>query len=249
LDDPFLHFLHFVSTSLVPSVSSPNKGVSIGATFRMDSVSLPSAAGHQHRRSMAGGALTSLVGILASLIACLVLGMALGAMLNRPAVRPPSPPSIQQIREVGLLSTLSVEVADVREVHIDGVTGSVRLILILRGDALLGVDLTKALVVSSDEGRKELVLQLPLPSVITCRLDTQSSSVYRLDHTGLWAMHPQDELTTRLINNALSDAQQAVQHAAEREDLLDLSRRQTQVVIGRYVHAIGWNAQIRWQER
>ena len=94
------------------------------------------------------------------MLLCLCSGLLAGFFLphsQRPV--PSTPPSIQQIQQVGLLSTLKLEVAEVREVRIDGLTGAATLILILRGDVLLGVDLLQAKLLSSDPALRQIVIE------------------------------------------------------------------------------------------
>jgi hypothetical protein len=72
------------------------------------------------------------------------------------SVRPHQPPvpTIQQIRQLSQLVTAKVTIADARETTLSGYLGDVKAVLVIRGDALLGPDLSQARIVSCDSASK-----------------------------------------------------------------------------------------------
>src|SRR5436309_2155131 len=79
-------------------------------------------------------------------------GFWLGRLLAGPAPAPAAQrvlhehtgPSLERVRELSSLVTTRLDVADVQETKISGYTGAVRAVLLVKGDVLLSVDLTKA---------------------------------------------------------------------------------------------------------
>ena len=81
--------------------------------------------------------------------------------LSRGSSPPPSAPTIEQIQQLSSLVTLRVEVADVLESSITGYTGGVKAVLVVKGDLLLGVDLSQAKLEKVDLVARTAVLVLP----------------------------------------------------------------------------------------
>src|SRR4051794_9918558 len=52
--------------------------------------------------------------------------------------------TVEQVQILSSLVTARVEVSDVQETRIDGYTGSMRAALLIKGDFLLGTDLSRA---------------------------------------------------------------------------------------------------------
>jgi hypothetical protein len=100
-------------------------------------------------------------------------GFALGHRLAKP--RPgeapaASPPTVEQVRRLSSLVTTRVEIADVQETAVEGYTGGIRVMLV-RGDFLMGVDLSQARFESVDTVARTATLLLPAPRAASPRVD------------------------------------------------------------------------------
>jgi hypothetical protein len=156
-----------------------------------------------------------------------------------------SVPTLERLSAMGRLDVLRVEPSDIRQSSISGYTGSGSILLILRGQVVVGVDVTKATLIREGD---VYVLMLPPPEVTVTRVDAEQSRVYRIDRDGLWQMAPSDELSVALINKALTDAQHALIVAGRSDAILTPARHAAEHLIHQWTTAHGWPVQIRWQD-
>src|SRR5947209_13443372 len=100
------------------------------------------------------------------------------------------PLTLERIQTLSVLTTLRVEVADARVTEIAGYTGSIKAVLVIRGEVDIGVDLSKAQFESVDESAHSVTLLLPQPSVHSAHLDQQRTKLIGVWPTGLWSVVP-----------------------------------------------------------
>ena len=156
-------------------------------------------------------------------------------------------PTIERIRALSELVTTRVEVADVQETMLQGRVGSLKAVLLVKGDVLLGVDLSAAKFESIDEIRHTAVLVLPSPTVKSPRLDHERTKLFALSEAGLWRVTPGDaKADAELINRAHRDAQRYITAVAADPSLIDRSRRQAENVLTTFFKAVGWTVNVRW---
>src|SRR5579885_451090 len=106
-------------------------------------------------------------------------GLALGHIGRSPSgPQSDPPPTIQQVRELASLVTSRVEVADVQETDVSGYTGGMRVLMLVRGDFLLGVDLSASRLEAVDVSARAAVLWLPQPSVSSPRVDHTRTKLF-----------------------------------------------------------------------
>ena len=161
--------------------------------------------------------------------------------------------TIEQVHAMSCLVTSQVDVADimetrVEETRVEGFTGGVRMAIIVKGDFLLGTDLSQAKFVSVDEDNRSVVLMLPCPKTQSPRLNHDGTKVYRITETGLWLITPGDSQTiATLLNCAYREAQQFVIHAGKQPDLVLRAKQQAQQVLETFFTAVGWKITIQWE--
>ena len=114
-----------------------------------------------------------------------VTGFGLGRRSATIQSVPPSPwesrhagLTIQQIQPLSSLVTTRVDVADVVEGNLVGYTGAVKAAILVKGDFLLGVDLTQARFDSVDPDRRTATLLLPRPTLASPRVDHSRTRVF-----------------------------------------------------------------------
>jgi hypothetical protein len=139
-----------------------------------------------------------------------------------------------------------VAIADVRETKLTGYLGSVRAVLIVRGEALLGPDLAQARITSADEAQRRLVIELPKPHVISCRLDHSGTRMACLTQDGLWVIVPGDAGRTVVLNRAYAEAEQALAGAATTTQTIEQAKAQAKGVLSSFFQAAGWQVNVRW---
>jgi hypothetical protein len=163
-----------------------------------------------------------------------------------PAPVAPPPMTIEQIQALAELVTARVHVSDVRECRIDGFTGGTRVLLVVRGEILLGVDLEQARFAGNDAARRSSTLLLPEPRVTSVRLDHQGTRITSMGPHGLWVIVPWRTKDQQLINRAYQEAQAALEAAADDPDLPQHGKAHAEAVLHRFATAMSWQLHIQW---
>lgn len=158
-------------------------------------------------------------------------------------------PTIERLREMSELVTLTVDVADVQETRIDGHVGAISALLIVKGDVQVGVDLAGGRLEQIDNDAHRAVLVLPEPSASRPRLDHERSRLYALRQVGLWQITPGDRMYGKVTDQAWLEAQQTVARVGAERKILEHSRRRTEQIVNIYAAAIGWTIEVRWPGR
>lgn len=188
----------------------------------------------------------------------ILVGLALGLIAsnyNR-TVRPSSEaatyhvgPTIEQVEALSCLVTTRIEIADVQETRLDGYTGGARVAMLIKGDFLLGVDLSRARFESMDHAARTMVLVLPQPQVTSPRLDHERTKVFRVSQTGLWQIAPGGGQTSGdVIDRGYRDAQRFVATACNDPAFIGRSRQQAEQVLTAFFSAMDWKISIRWTD-
>ena len=189
-------------------------------------------------------------------IGLILAGVAGGFCLSRQLRLPPrSPrslnhtgPSLESVQMLSALLSVKVELADVLEVRRSGYVGGMKVLLIVRGDFLLGVDLGTGRFEQVDPETRSAVLVLPPPQARSPRVDHGRSRLVAISSEGLWVIVPTDAGRCELISRAYAQAQRFIAAAAVDKGLIEKSRRQTEEVLGGFFRAMGWSVQIRWSD-
>ena len=199
--------------------------------------------------------LAALLAACAMVIVCLFLAQ--WAHWPAPMIAPASAsgsmcdtgPTIEQIAPLAQLTTLRVSVADALESQICGKTGSVKAVLLVKGDLTLGVDLKAAVFEQVDNQRRRVVLRLPQPAMEAVSLDTQETKLVGVWESGLWLIAPGgSEADAAAVNKAYGDAQRLVQGSASDSAALQRCRQQTQEIVQSFLAALGWTVEVKWQQ-
>jgi hypothetical protein len=141
-----------------------------------------------------------------------------------------------------------VAVADVGQTTIAGWAGGIRAVLVIRGDLLLGVDLTRARFESLDAKKKSAVVVLPAPAVTSPRLDQEKTKLIGVMREGLWHFVPGDAGQEAVVNHAYRHAQAVVEAVGRDPTLIEQARRRAEAVLGGFFGAIGWRVSVQWTE-
>lgn len=186
-------------------------------------------------------------------LGCLAAGFLLARwdVLGRHGPRPDRPrdgPTIEQVRQLSSLVTTRVEVADVRVGGIRGRTGGVRTVVVLKGDLLLGVDLSAARLEASDPAARAAVLVLPPPAVTSPRVDHEGTRLFAASETGLWQLVPGDAAYAAAVDEAFYEAQRAVGRAGDDPSLHAGARRRAEQVVRCFFAALGWDVAVKWSD-
>jgi len=158
-------------------------------------------------------------------------------------------PTIEQVRQLSSLVVTKVDVADVSTTEIAGFTGGVRAALVVRGDLVIAVDLSKARFESQDPDKRTAVLVLPAPEVSRPRLDQEKTRVFELTRQGLWAVLPGDAGQSTAVNHAYRHAQKVVAAVGADPKLIEKARSDAEETLSAFFQALGWTVTVRWDNQ
>ncbi|MFI8617087.1 DUF4230 domain-containing protein [Acidovorax sp. NPDC077693] len=204
---------------------------------------------------------------LAAAIAGTTLGMALGglglwALLHRPAT-PPPPPALLALEDMGHLVSVKVRYANVIEFTqqiTQGIPwtqwelklGGTQVLLVARGDCLVGADMRQARYEAVDAAARTAVLRLPAPATLSARVnhgprDQGGSYFYAVQGTGIEPLIPGSANRTQAIDTALQRAQQDVERTCQAASTKATAKENAEAVLKPLFSATGWTVQVRWQ--
>ena len=152
-----------------------------------------------------------------------------------------SGPTVERLLRLSQLVTSKVTICNV----LVGVSEDSKAAFLIRGDALIGLDLSKAVVIEKDDAQKRATIQLPQPRVIFARVDHEKSKVYEFRTTSWIPWHGQPG---RLLEEAMLQSQRMVTQAANSPENIEQARRQAEVIIAALYEHLGWKLKIVFEE-
>lgn len=174
----------------------------------------------------------------------------------------PSPPPLVSVQEMGTLVSLKVNYANVIEFN-ERVTqaipwsdwelrfGGTRVLLVARGDCLIGTDLKRATYEQASTAAKSATLALPKPTVISARLNHDAtkggSYFYEVSTTGMVALEPGTDRLVTAMNRALQRGQSEIEASCAKPELLEAARKSAEAVLLPAVSATGWKIALVWR--
>jgi hypothetical protein len=174
----------------------------------------------------------------------------------------PPPPPLVSVQEMGSLVSLKVTYANVIDFK-KPVTqdipltswelrlGGSRVLLIARGECLIGTNLKLAKYEQSAVDAKTATLVVPHPKVISARLNhdpkTGGSSLYEASTNGVVALVPGTEEQTKAVNLALQKGQSDIEASCAKPELIEAARKSAEAVLLPTVSATGWKIAIAWR--
>lgn len=146
--------------------------------------------------------------------------------------------TVRQLEKLSHLVALRVQVADVLKGSVDRVSG----IWIVKGDALISVDLAKAQIMHQDRARRSATIRLPQPYVFHARVDHTRTQTYDVKRGWFSASATED----RLRDEAMQQAQKLIETAAQAEEYQALAREHVCSLIHLFFAELGWSVVIEW---
>lgn len=196
-----------------------------------------------------------------------VVAAALGAAgmwwaVLQPAA-PVPPPALLAVEGMGHLVSVKVRYANVIEFTqkiTQGIPwtqwelrlGGTQVLLVAKGDCLVGADMRKARYEAVDPATRTAVLWLPAPSTLSARVnhgprDQGGSYFYAVQGTGIEPLIPGSANRTQAIDTALQRAQQDMERACQAGTTLATAKENAETVLKQLLAATGWSVQVRWQ--
>ena len=149
-------------------------------------------------------------------------------------------PSVERLQRLAQLVTMRVAVADVLVGEGEGCRGA----WLIRGDALLTIDLAQARITERDEAAQSATLVLPAPVVLHPRVDHTRSRVWAVQRM---AWLPWNAHEDSLRDTVMQQAQELVGQAAGSAENLRHARVAAEAIIETLYAEVGWKITIRWE--
>jgi len=148
-------------------------------------------------------------------------------------------PSVSKLRDLREFATTDVILASVRHLKHDDYRGA----WIVKGDAIVSVDMGQAEFDRVEDEPKTIVLRLPLPRVIHARIDHETTQEYDFKKRG-WNFFPEDQGEVR--DKAMRDAEREIETLAADTRHIERAKSNTEIFIRKMFQLAGSNAQIKW---
>ena len=151
-------------------------------------------------------------------------------------------PTIQRLERLSHLVTTRVAVADVLIGEGEGCRGS----WLIRGDALIGVDLSRAQILDKDDQARRATVRLPPPEVMQARVDHQRSRTWQVSRMA-WLPWNADQ--HRLRDAVMFQAQQLVVQAAGSAESIQQAKTTAEAIITAFYGEVGWQVEVTWEPK
>ncbi len=148
-------------------------------------------------------------------------------------------PTIERVQALGELVVLRVSVGDV----LTGATADYKGSWLIKGDALVSVNMRKASVLSSNELAKRVVIEVPEPQVIQPRVDHARTKTWEVKKTS-WIPYRGDPDVLR--DQSMAQAQRLVEHTVSQEETIELAKTQTRHMLRVMYQFVEWDVEIVW---
>ncbi len=197
-----------------------------------------------------------------SITAALALGVA-GAILLRPQAGL-QPPPLLSLEKMGHLASVKVNVADIVEFTENRTFdipwsswefqyAGTKVLLIVKGDCLVGTDLRAGRYEGVDHAGRTATLVLPPPELLQARLNHAApeqggSRLYSVSNLGIEALIPGNSNRLKAIDAAMRIAQRKVEDAGRAPEVTRAARENAEALLRSSFAAVGWTISIKWQE-
>ena len=151
-------------------------------------------------------------------------------------------PTVQQLEQLAHLVSLRVHLADVLTGRGCGYRGA----WLVKGDALLSVNLHRAKILDTNDETRTATLLLPQPTVLQARVDHSRTMVWSVEKT-TWI--PFAGNPDRLRDEAMGEAQRLINRAAASERNIQQARSNAESALRGFFGQTGWRIEVRWMDR
>lgn len=168
-------------------------------------------------------------------------GIRLGSREHPPPQVRSMAPTVTQLERIGELAATRVHVTDVLTAEGEGYRGS----WLIKGDALLSLDVSQATIVRVNTEARTAAIRLPQPRVVSARVDHDKTKIWSVEKTTWLPWKWGDQGVLR--DAAMYHAQQLIESAAATERNLTLARSQTELIIHRMYDLVDWKIDVDWE--
>ena len=157
-------------------------------------------------------------------------------------------PTIEEVRELSDLVVLDVPISDVHVSTLDGLTGSMKMVVAVRGDVQIATDLGSARFEDRNEEEKIAIVVVSKPRVQRPRVDHERTRVVEISRSGMWRILGGGAGEDVLTELAFSDAQKVLGEAAKDPELIAMACGRTERVLRGFFESVGWTVRVQWED-
>ncbi len=175
-------------------------------------------------------------------VAAVLLGL---SYLRSPPSEPPpiviksQGPTIERLEKLSKLVTTKVYIADV----LTGEGPDCKGVWLIRGDALIAVDLGKAAITEKDEAARRATILLLPPEVLHPRVDHSRTRTWAVESTS-WV--PWGSQQDRLRDEVMKEGQLLIEHAASSSENIQQAKLAAETLIRGFYAEVGWSVSVAW---
>lgn len=148
-------------------------------------------------------------------------------------------PTVDQLQELSALVTTRIIISDILEGENSHYKGS----WLVRGDALISVDLSSAELTKIDSKSRTAILSLPSPTVISARVNHAETKTFDIVKKK-WFSSKVNE--SNLRDTAMKHAQNLIASAASKPEHIQAAQRQAERILATFYLQLGWEINILW---
>jgi Protein of unknown function (DUF4230) len=156
-----------------------------------------------------------------------------------PSVVMSAGPTVTQLESLEQLVVKKIYISDVLVGVDEGFRGS----WLIRGDALISVDFSKARI-DRDDKRQSATILLPPPRILTARVDHERTRTWDVKRYS-WLPWRGDQ--DQLRDEVMREAQRLVEHAAGSKEFMDDAKGHAALVVEKVYSLVGWSVNVQWE--
>lgn len=151
-------------------------------------------------------------------------------------------PTVKQLEGMGQLVSMRVHITDVLAAEGEGYRGS----WLIKGDALLACDMSRAVIVDKDEQTRKASIRLPRPRALSARVDHEKTKTWSVEKATWIPWKWGNENVFR--DSAMYHAQRLVEEAACAQDNITNAKVQAELVVRKAYDMVDWSVVVVWEQ-
>ncbi len=145
------------------------------------------------------------------------------------------------VQSLSELATARIHISD----SIEGANAHYRAKWALHGEVILGVDLSKAAYRKIDSDKRKAVLELPLPRLISSKVDHDRSEELYVKTLSVLAVFSDPKL---LRDEVWKEANRKIERLGQEEPgYMERAKVQAERVLLELFTGVGWTVSVEWQ--
>ena len=180
-----------------------------------------------------------LLGLL--MLAALGIGTRLGSQQHVATQARSLGPTVSQLERIGELASARIHVTDILMADGEGFRGA----WLIKGDALLTCDVSRAKILNLDPTNRTATLRLPPLRVTSARVDHTKTKTWNVEKKSWLPWTAGNQTVFR--DAAMHHAQQLIETTASSNQHLEPSKAQAELLIARMYELMGWRVAVEWE--